>query len=101
MGDIFFDLGNLAVNNGLDDDARERLLHDYFLGDVLDRHRARLALMTLMSDFREAMWGIVQQAISALDVDFVDYAETHFTRMLDGAATMPIDDLLAASAQPI
>ena len=62
MGDVFFDLGNLAVNNGLDDDARERLLEHYFLGDVRDRHRARLALMRLMSDFREAMWGVVQQA---------------------------------------
>ena len=101
MGDVFFDLGNLAINNGLDEGARERLLHHYFLGDVLDRHRARLALMTLMSDFREAMWGVVQQAISALDVDFVDYAERHFARMLDGARTMPVDDLLEGAAQPI
>ncbi len=65
MGDVFFDLGNLAVNNGLGEDARERLLHHYFLGDVVARHRARLALMMLMSDLREAMWGVVQQAISA------------------------------------
>ncbi|HEX7248029.1 MAG TPA: choline kinase family protein [Actinomycetota bacterium] len=101
MGDVFFDLGNLAVNNGLDEAAREALLHHYFLGDVLDRHRARLALMTLMSDFREAMWGVVQQAISTLDVDFVDYADRHFTRMLEGARTMPIDDLLQGASQPI
>jgi len=101
MGDVFFDLGNLAINNGLDDGARERLLHLYFLGDVLDRHRARLALMTLMSDFREAMWGVVQQAISELDVDFVAYADTHFARMLDRAAAMPVEELLGASAQPI
>ena len=101
MGDVFFDLGNLAINNGLDDDARERLLHHYFLGDVLDRHCARLALMMLMSDFREAMWGVVQQAISALDVDFVDYADQHFTRMLDGAGALAIDDLLDTAAEPI
>ena len=101
MGDVFFDLGNLAVNNALDDDARERLLHHYFLGDVLDRHRARLALMTLMSDFREAMWGVVQQAISTLDVDFVDYAGRHFARMLDGAGTLAFDDLFGEAAAPI
>lgn len=100
MGDVFFDLGNLAINNGLDGVARERLLHHYFLGDVLDRHRARLVLMTLMSDFREAMWGVVQQAISALEVDFVAYAERHFSRMLDGAATLAIDDLLEAATEP-
>lgn len=101
MGDVFFDLGNLAVNNGLDDEARERLLHHYFLGDVLDRHRARLALMTLMSDFREAMWGVVQQAISTLDVDFVDYAGRHFARMLDGATSLALEDRLRAAAEPI
>jgi thiamine kinase-like enzyme len=101
MGDVFFDLGNLAVNNGLDDGASERLLDHYFLGDVRDRHRARLALMGLMSDFREAMWGVVQQAISALDVDFVDYADRHFARMLENAGSLPFDDLLVAARELI
>jgi thiamine kinase-like enzyme len=101
MGDVFFDLGNLSVNNGLDDAARERLLDHYFLGDVRDRHRSRLALMCLMSDFREAMWGVVQQAISSLDVDFVDYADRHFARLLAGAASAPLADLLAAAAEAI
>ena len=86
MGDVFFDLGNLAINNGLDDEARERLLHLYFLDDVLDHHRARLALMTLMSDFREAMWGVVQQALSDLDFDFRAYADQHFERLQRTAA---------------
>ena len=101
MGDVFFDLGNLSVNNDLDDAARNVLLDRYFLGDVRDRHRARLALMCLMSDFREAMWGVVQQAISTLDVDFVDYADRHFARLLGNAATLPLDDLLRAAGEPI
>ena len=100
MGDLFFDLGNLAVNNGLDDAARERLLEHYFLGDVRDRHRSRLALMCLMSDFREAMWGVVQQAISALDVDFVEYADRHFARLLAGAADPRFDGWLEAAQDP-
>ena len=33
------------------------------------RRRARLTLMRYMSDFREAMWGVVQQALSDLDFD--------------------------------
>jgi hypothetical protein len=37
--------------------------------------------MRFMSDFREAMWGAVQQAVSALDVDFVAYADEHFERL--------------------
>ena len=35
---------------------------------------ARLTLMRIVSDFREAMWGVLQQGISTLDVDFVAYA---------------------------
>ena len=37
--------------------------------------------MRFMSDFREAMWGVVQQGISELDFDFVAYAEEHFERL--------------------
>jgi hypothetical protein len=36
--------------------------------------------MRFMSDFREAMWGVVQQAISELDFDFRAYADEHFER---------------------
>ena len=31
---------------------------------------ARLQLMQVMSEFREGMWAVVQQAISTLDTDF-------------------------------
>jgi thiamine kinase-like enzyme len=99
MGDPFFDLGNLSVNNDLDAAANELLLgHAY--GEVHDRHRARLALMRVMSDFREAMWGVIQQAISALDEDFEAYAAKHFDRLLGAAAELPLDDLLAAAQEP-
>jgi hypothetical protein len=37
--------------------------------------------MRFMSDFREAMWGVVQQAISELEFDFAEYAESHFQRL--------------------
>ncbi len=99
MGDPFFDLGNLSVNNGLDDAAQGSLLR-YMFDEVRDRHRARLALMRLMSDFREAMWGVVQQALSTLDVDFAAYAETHFARLLGNAAALPMEDHLEAAATP-
>ena len=36
--------------------------------------------MRFMSDFREAMWGVVQQAISELDFDFDDYARRALRR---------------------
>ena len=46
---------------------------------------ARLKLMRLMSDFREAMWGVMQQAISTLDFDYEEYANQHFERCKEHA----------------
>jgi len=37
--------------------------------------------MRFMSDFREAMWGVLQSGISDLEFDFMGYAHKHFTRM--------------------
>ncbi len=78
MGDPFFDLANFSVNNGLDEDDDRTLLDAYGAGP---EGLARLTAMRFMSDFREAMWGVVQQAVSELDVDFAAYADEHFTRL--------------------
>jgi thiamine kinase-like enzyme len=80
MGDRFFDLANFAVNHDLTADDEAQLLESYF-GERRDGDRARLRLMRFMSDFREAMWGVVQQGISDLDFDFEDYARRHFERL--------------------
>jgi hypothetical protein len=42
--------------------------------------------MRFMSDFREAMWGVVQRAVSELDFDFAAYAGEHFERLHATAA---------------
>ena len=84
MGDVFFDLGNFSINNGISEDAQTRLLEQYF-GRTTPANLARLQLFRILSDFREAMWGVVQQAISTLDVDYVDYASRHFARCLQSA----------------
>jgi len=76
MGDAFFDLANFSVNNGLDADGERALLAAYGSTDT-----QALTLMRFMSDFREAMWGVVQQGISELDFDFVAYANEHFERL--------------------
>jgi thiamine kinase-like enzyme len=99
MNDRYFDLGNLATNNELDDDAEFALLEHYF-GSVTPRHRARLALMKIMSDFREAMWAVVQQGISSLDHDYVDYARKNFERLLSNASAPGYRRLLAVAANP-
>jgi thiamine kinase-like enzyme len=87
MGDPFFDLGNFSINHELTPDEDAALLSAYDQTDVPDPARlARMALMRVVSDFREAMWGVLQQAISTLDVDFVEYADEHFERLLHHAA---------------
>jgi len=85
MGDVFFDLANFSVNHELGPDEDDELLRRYF-GEGRDRDAAALSCMQFMSDFREAMWGVVQQAISELDFDFVDYADKHFERLRENAA---------------
>ena len=80
MGDVFFDLANFTVNNGLSVDETEELLRIYF-GEVRQEDLRALTLMRFMSDFREAMWGVVQQALSDLEVDFRAYADQHFERL--------------------
>lgn len=81
MGDRWFDLGNFAVNNELDDEQEAQLLEAYF-GEPADAQRlATLKLFRFMSDFREAMWGVVQAGVSELDFDFRDYAQKHFDRL--------------------
>jgi thiamine kinase-like enzyme len=86
MGDVFFDLANFAVNHELDRDARQGLLEAY-AGTVEPTAERALELMLFMSDFREAMWGVVQGAVSELDFDFRSYAAEHFERMEATAAS--------------
>ncbi len=86
MGDPYFDLGNFSINHELTPDDDANLLGQY-LGSVPPDRLARLTLMRVVSDFREAMWGVLQQGISTLDVDFVAYASEHFDRLLSNAST--------------
>jgi thiamine kinase-like enzyme len=97
MGDPFFDLGNLSINNGISEAAQEVLLERYF-GAPTREQRARLWLMRILSDFREAMWGVVQQGISTLEFDYVGYADRHFARCLENAGDARFGTWLADAA---
>jgi len=86
MGDRYFDLGNLSVNNGFAEADDERLLSAYWREPCSPGRFAALRLMRIMSDFREGMWGVVQTAISTLDFDFPAYADEHLDRVAAGLA---------------
>jgi thiamine kinase-like enzyme len=85
MGDRLFDLANFSINHDFGEPEDRMLLSAYF-GAARSSDLAALRLMRFMSDFREAMWGVVQQGVSALDFDFVGYAEEHFERLRRTAA---------------
>jgi thiamine kinase-like enzyme len=85
MGHRMFDLANLAINNEFETDSQSHLLEAYFGEPPPPGRHAALRLMMLVSDAREAAWGVVQGVISELDFDFLDYADEHFARMRRGA----------------
>ena len=95
MGDRFFDLANFSVNHefGVEDDRR--LLAAYFAKER-NSDLAALRLMRFMSDFREAMWGVLQSGISELDFDFKGYASKHFGRLEQTAADSKFAGYLGA-----
>lgn len=99
MGHRLFDLGNVAVNNDFGEAEEERLLAAYHDQAPTDRDRAALKLMCIMSDAREAAWGVVQSAVSELDFDFNAYARKHFDRLAQAALDPRLEEwLVAASA---
>ncbi|MBS1887349.1 MAG: phosphotransferase [Actinobacteria bacterium] len=105
MGNRWFDLGNFAVNNELGPAEEEAFLTAYLgtadQGAAPSRaDLAALRLMRLMSDFREAMWGVVQTAISDLDFDFAAYATKHFDRLLAAAEGPAFEALLEDAHAP-
>jgi thiamine kinase-like enzyme len=98
MNDRYFDLGNLSVNNGFGPDEDHALLELYFGEPATERRLAALALMRLVSDLREAMWGAVQQGRSTLDFDYAAYAGEHFERLERAAADPRVEEWLAVAA---
>lgn len=90
MGDLFFDLANFSVNHEFAADEDHILLTAYF-GKATRARFASLAMMKFMSDFREAMWGVLQSGISELDFDFNAYAAKHFDRLAAHARALRVE----------
>lgn len=99
MGDVFFDLGNFAVHHQLSDVEEETLLRAYF-GRATHDATARLKLMKIISDLREAMWAMVQVTISTLDYDFAAYGQKHFDRYTAQLQDPRVPAWLVEAARP-
>ncbi len=95
MGDIFFDLGNFAVQHEFTVEQDDILLNAYF-GNPTDSQHAHLKLMKIMSDLREAMWAQVQRGVSQLDFDYEGYGQKYFERFESSTSGNDFDNWLRA-----
>ena len=89
MGDRFFDLANFSVNQDFGEEEDVVFLTAYF-GDAAAYRLRDLRMMKVMSDLREAMWGVLQSGISELEFDFKGYAARHFERLAANASALRI-----------
>jgi thiamine kinase-like enzyme len=83
MGDAFFDLANFSDHHNFSDEQDRWMLMCYFDGQINPYCWAHLKIMKIMSDLREATWGLVQNGISKLDFDFREYTDKFFGRVMD------------------
>lgn len=99
MSDPRFELANFSVNHGFSAAEDQELVRLYY-GAPDERAAAAVRLLRFMSAFREAMWSVLQQAISGLDFDFGQYAAEQFAKMRAaalGGEFRAAMDLLAAA----
>ncbi len=75
-----FDLANLSSNNELAQAEEAWLLESYFERPLSIQLTRRYRAMKCASLLREAMWGMVSEIHSTLDVDYVAYARDYLVR---------------------
>jgi aminoglycoside phosphotransferase (APT) family kinase protein len=85
MSDPRFDLANFSVNHDFGVREDRELVRLYY-GDEDEHAFAALRTLRFVSAFREAMWSVLQQAISDLPFDFAERAREQFAAMHAAAA---------------
>lgn len=75
-----FDLGGLASNSEMPQDAAEALISGYFGRPVDAELRKRAAAMTAASLLRETMWAMVSEIHSTVAFDYAAYTAENLAR---------------------
>jgi thiamine kinase-like enzyme len=75
-----FDLANLCANNEVGRVEEAWLLEAYFQRPLSAELARRYRAMKCASLLREALWGMVSELHSSLDVDYASYARDHLAR---------------------
>jgi thiamine kinase-like enzyme len=96
MGDPYFDLGNFSVKHDFGEEE-DRALVEAYTGARRNEDVGAVRIMRFMGAFFEAMWGVVQQAISQLDFDYAGYAAENFDRLRAIAGDPTFERWLAAA----
>lgn len=79
MGDACFDLANFAIHHSFSDDQDAVLLRAYF-GVVPVAAEARVKLLKVAAELREALWYLVALNVSSDTTHFLEHAQVHFDR---------------------
>jgi thiamine kinase-like enzyme len=80
MGNIFFDLATIVLDNRLSAEQERWFLECYF-GNLRPEYQEHLTRMKRIWLLREAVWGLLQSKISDIDFDFQGYAAARFVRL--------------------
>lgn len=85
MGDTCFDLANLAMNHS-ETDADDHALLAAYDGEVRPERLARLKLLKIVAELRDAMWYFVALNISTDTTGFIERAGIHLRRSREAIA---------------
>ena len=100
LGDVYFDLANLAMHHRFTDVQDEALLRAY-LGTASAAGLARLRVLRIVAEMREAMWAMVALNLDLpvqSGFDCLEYAGTHFDRCRRAMADPRLADWLDRAA---
>jgi thiamine kinase-like enzyme len=97
--DPCFELGNVAGECGLDDDALAGLVTAYY-GRPRPSRIARAKLYGLVARYGWTLWGAIQHASSELDFDFWSWAMERYEAAAAGFTSPEFDRLLTDAQAP-
>jgi len=80
MNDPLWDLGDLSVEAGLDEDADREMMEAYCDGPVPDATYGRMVVYKAMCDLLWTLWGLIQHANDNPAEDFWAYSIGRFER---------------------
>jgi thiamine kinase-like enzyme len=80
MNDPWWDLGDLSVEGGFDQDQDIALMQAYCQGEPQPWQYARMIIYKAMCDLLWTLWGLIQHADNNPAEDFWAYATSRFER---------------------